>query len=129
MRYWFALMIAFGFAFAAEQIAGRFEGEWSSSASGVSGKFHLVVNMKDDKPQAEVTFTLGDQEVKTKIREIKLGPSEIQAAYDFDLQGNLLRSTITGKLSDKILEGSYSTKTVADDTPVDQGTWKATLVK
>jgi hypothetical protein len=47
--------------------------------------------------------------------------------YEFDLQGTVLESTITGELNAGALAGDYHTKVVADGSAVDEGTWKATV--
>ena len=48
----------------------------------------------------------------------------LPVVYDFDLQGNALESAVTGQLTGKTMEGTYKTTTVADGSPVDEGTWK-----
>jgi hypothetical protein len=52
--------------------------------------------------------------------------SKIEIVYDFDLGDVKLQSTATGELKGKVLEGSYKTKSLADGSAVDEGTWKAT---
>ena len=75
--------------------------------------------------KADVVFTMGSDEVKTKVKSVKVDGSKIDIIYDFDLQGTALESTISGQLTGKVLEGTYKTKTVAEGSPVDEGTWKA----
>ncbi|MGH9722399.1 MAG: hypothetical protein ACRD8O_19485 [Bryobacteraceae bacterium] len=103
-------------------VSGAYTGSWSGAA-GASGSFKMVV--KDGK--CEVTFGLGDTEVKTKTTHLELGDSKIEVKYEFDLGGNRLESTVTGKLTDKTLEGTYKTKAVGSGAQVDEGEWKATL--
>jgi hypothetical protein len=111
-------------------LAGRYGGDWASSANGVNGAFHLsLARAGADKWNLEVTFTMAGAEVKTTTRSIKVEGVKIQATYDFDLGGNLLRSSIEGHLMDGKLEGTYKTTTVADGSPVDEGTWKAAPAK
>ena len=50
----------------------------------------------------------------------------MKIVYTFDLQGNVLESTVNGEIKGRTLEGTYSTKAVADGSAVDEGTWKAT---
>jgi hypothetical protein len=51
---------------------------------------------------------------------------KLELKYEFDLNGVRLESTIHGTLSGEALEGSYSTKSVADGSAADEGQWKAT---
>src|SRR5205814_4779345 len=73
---------------------------------------------------AEVSFTLGDQEVKCTIVSVKVDGEKLVVVYDFSVSGLQAESTITGQLKGSTLEGTYSTKG-ADGSHVDDGTWKA----
>src|SRR5216683_3266688 len=46
-----------------------------------------------------------------KTKYIKVEGNKIEGQYDFDLEGNALRSTIKGQLGGKGLEGTYATTT------------------
>lgn len=115
---------------AEKEITGSFTGDWSGS-SGASGAFRLTVAPDPDagKPKCTVTFSFAGEEVKTKMTSFNIDGAKISAQYEFDLQGNRLQSTIDGELAGDRLEGKYKTKALADGTPVDEGVWKATLVK
>ena len=107
-------------------IAGSYAGDWTSSSSGVSGRFHLTLaSSADGKWQCEVTFSLDGEDVKTTVKSLKVEGAKLEVAYEFNIQGYDLRSTINGELRDKKLEGKYRTQAVADGSPVDEGEWKA----
>ncbi len=114
----------------AKDLAGKYSGQWTSGANDVSGDFRLALAPAGEGQwKLEVSFTFSGSEVKATTRSIKVEGSRFEAVYDFDLGGNNLRSTIQGQLAGDNLEGAYKTTTVADATPVDQGTWKAAPVK
>ena len=106
-------------------LAGAYSGPWSGSGGG-SGDIRLKFEQVDDKWKAEASFTLGGEEVKCLVKSLKVDGAKVQLQYEFELQGNKLKSNITGQLSGRTLEGKYETSTVPDGGPVDSGTWKAT---
>src|SRR5258706_7538164 len=118
----FYALIAVVTVFAAG-LAGTYKGTWSGSGSG---DFTITLTQAGDDWKADITFTLGGETVKTKVTSLKVDGSKLKAAYQFDLQGTVLESTITGELNGTTLAGDYHTKAVADGSAVDDGTWKAT---
>ena len=105
-------------------LAGSYKGTYSGSASG-----DILVKLAEAAPgewKAEVTFSFGSQDVKTKVTSVKVDGSKVKIVYEFDLDGNGLESTITGELSGTTLAGEYHTKTTGDGSAVDEGTWKGT---
>ena len=107
---------------AAADVAGTYKGSWSG---GANGDFRLKLEQTPGGEwKADIVFTMGTDEVKTKIKSVKVDGSKVDIVYDFDLQGNALESTVAGELTGKTMEGTYKTKTVADGSPVDEGTWK-----
>jgi hypothetical protein len=123
-----ALILFLGsFCIFAAGLAGTYKGTYSGS-SGASGEFVVSLTQAENGEwKSEVTFTLGGQDVKTKITSLKVDGSKITIVYEFDLQGTALESTITGELNAGALGGDYHTKVVADGSAVDEGTWKATV--
>ena len=114
------------FCILAASLAGTYKGSYSGS-SGASGDFVVSLTQTDNGEwKSEVTFTLGGQEVKTKITSLKVDGAKVRIVYEFDLQGTVLESTVTGELNEGTLAGDYHTKVVADGSAVDEGTWKAT---
>ena len=115
------LLLATVLCVAAAGVAGTYKGSWSGAASG---DFRLKLEQTDGEWKADIVFTMGTDEVKTKIKSVKVDGDKVDIVYDFDLQGNALESTVAGQLTGKTMEGTYKTKTVADGSPVDEGTWK-----
>ena len=111
-----AVLVAFG-----ADLEGNYKGTWSGNA-GASGN----IKMSFTTGKVEVTFTLADQDVKTKVTSFEVNGAKMKVVYQFDLQGAVLESTATGELKDGTLAGEYHTKAVADGSAVDDGTWKTT---
>lgn len=110
-------------------LAGTYSGTWSGS-SGASGDFHISLTAAENGEwKSEVMFTFGGTDVKTKVTSVKVDGTKLTVAYQFDLQETRLESTVTGQLNGRNLEGTYSTKVVADGSAVDEGTWKATAAQ
>lgn len=107
---------------AGADLAGDYKGTWSGAASG---DFHIVLSHPGDEWKAAVSFTMGGDEVHTKIISVKVDGNKLNLVYQYDLQGNQLQSAITGELKDKKLEGTYKATSVADGSAVDEGTWTA----
>src|SRR5260370_33515763 len=107
-------------------LAGTYKGPWSGSGSG---DFTITLTQAGDDWKADITFTLGGETVKTKITSLKVEGSKLKVAYQFDLQGTVLESTITGELNGTTLAGDYHTQAVADGSAGDDGTWKATELR
>jgi hypothetical protein len=122
MRPFLFALIAAVTLFAAG-LAGTYKGTWSGSGSG---DFTITLTQAGDDWKADITFTLGGETVKTKITSLKVDSTKLKCSYQFDLQGTVLESTITGELNGTTLSGDYHTKAVADGSAVDEGTWKAT---
>src|SRR6266478_8720987 len=121
------LCLVASFILFAAGLAGTYKGTYSGSA-GASGDFVVSLTQTEGGDwKSEVTFTLGGQDVKTKITSLKVDGAKLTIVYEFDLQGTALESTITGELSGGTLAGGYHTKVVADGSAVDEGTWKATV--
>ncbi len=112
--------------FAGEKdLAGVYTGKWSG-ASGAAGDFRIALALADGKLKPDVMFTMGSTEVKTKVTHIAVDGMKLEMKYEFDLNGVRLESTIHGTLGGEVLEGRYSTKSVADGSAADEGEWKAT---
>jgi len=102
--------------------AGTYKGTYAGGSGG--GDFRLTVRA-DGK--GEFGFTVGGEEVASKMISFKIDGANLTAVYEFDLQGNKLQSAITGTLKGKTLEGSYKTTAAGADEAVDQGTWKTSI--
>ena len=106
----------------AQTAPGTYTGTWSG---GASGDFRLVLTEADKGDwKAEVVFTLGTDEVKTKVTSVKVDGNKITVIYQYDLQGTQLQSNVTGEFKGKVIEGTYKATSVGDGAAVDEGTWK-----
>ena len=110
-------------------LAGTYTGTWSGS-SGASGDFHISLTAGENGEwKSDVAFTFGGTDVKTKVTSVKVDGTKVTIVYQFDLQETRLESTATGQLNGNKLDGTYSTKVVADGSAVDEGTWKTTVAQ
>lgn len=112
---------------AADPLAGgKYTGKWEGTSGG-AGDFRMTLTPADgDKWSADVNFTLGGQEVKCAVKSIAVTDGKLRVVYTFDLQGNILESTVEGELKGKKLGGKYKTRATADGSAVDEGTWETT---
>jgi hypothetical protein len=131
MRYVVLLLALLMTATAAESdLTGKFAGDWKSNGGGGNGSFTLTLEPGAGGAwKCDVMFTFGGADVKTKIVEVKVDQSKLEAAYDFDLMGNTLRSRIKGELKAGKIEGTYQTTSPDGGTPVDDGVWNAAKAK
>ncbi len=105
---------------------GKYTGKWEG-ASGGSGDFRMTLTPAEEgKWTANISFSLGGQEVKCTVKSLSVDGSKLRAVYSFDLQGNQLESTIEGEMTGAKLGGKYTTKTAGDGSAVDEGTWATT---
>ena len=125
MRILTALLLTGWMALSAADLAGTYKGTWSGS-SGASGDFRISLAPADNGEwKSEVIFSFGGTDVKTTVTAVKVDGSKLTVVYLFDLQDTKLESTVNGQLTGNSLEGTYTTKAVADGSAVDEGTWKA----
>ncbi len=123
MRKLIGLLLFAVLMLSAADVAGRYSGTWSGSASG---DFRLTLTHAGDDWKAEVTFTMGGEEVKTQMKSVKVDGNKVNLVYQYDLQGTQLQSAIVGELKDKSFQGTYKATTVDGGEDVDEGTWSAT---
>jgi len=103
-------------------LPGTYKGEWSGA--GGSGEIQLKLTAAaDGKLIPEMSFTLGGDQIKSKVTSFKVDGARLSIVYEFDAQGNLLQSAAEATIKGKTIEGTY--KTTAGDQAVDSGTWKA----
>lgn len=131
MRHIIILLVLFMIASGADPgLAGRYTGDWKSNGGGGNGSFRLSLEPGEAGAwKCEVTFTIGGGDVKTTMREVKVDQSKMEAAYDFDLMGNILRSRIKGEWKGSTFEGTYQTTAVDGGDTVDSGVWNAARAK
>ena len=117
----FVLALVLVIALFAAGLAGSYKGTWSGSGGG--GDFTIALTQSGSDWKADITFGFSGETVKTKVTSLKVDGDKMTCVYTFDLQGNVLESTVKGTLKDGVLGGEYSTKAVADGSSVDAGTW------
>jgi len=108
--------------------AGKYSGTWVGLQSEGTIKIQLAQASGKGEWSADVSFTLGEQEVKCKTVSIKVDGDKLDLAYEFNVGGLQATSTVVGKFDGAKLEGTYSTKS-AEGAAVDQGTFKTALEK
>jgi hypothetical protein len=128
MRRLIALLLfsSLAFAYTFAGLAGKYTGTWSGAQS--SGTIKIALAQAKGEWNADVSFTLGDQEVKCKTVSVKVDGEKVVLVYEFSVSGLEAESTLTGQLKGASLEGTYSTKG-EDGSHVDDGTWKAAVDK
>jgi hypothetical protein len=104
--------------------AGVYKGDWTGS--GGNGDFRITIAAGG---KAKIDFSFGGEPVACEMISFKLDGGKLEAVYDFELQGNKLRSLTLGTLKGKNFEGTYKTTVSGGDETVDQGTWKAAFVE
>ena len=123
MRKLIVVLIAALSCVLAQAPAGTYIGTWSGAASG---EFRIVLSQGEGSAwKAEVVFTLGNDEVKTNMKSVKVEGNKINVVYQYDLQGTTLQSNVVGELKGNTFQGTYKATSVADGSDVDEGTWKA----
>lgn len=128
MRKLILLLLFSSLALAAASPAGKYSGSWTGATSDGGIKIELIKPSGADW-DANVSFTMGGQEVKCKTASVKVDGSKLELVYDFTLGADLqLRSTATGTIDGEKMEGAYTTRS-SDGNTVDQGTWKVALEK
>jgi len=128
MRKLSFLLLFSSLALAVAGPAGKYSGTWAGATSDGGIKIELLKNAGGDW-DANVSFTMGGQEVKCKTASAKVDGSKVELVYDFTLGADIqLRSTVSGTLDGEKMEGAYTTKS-GDGNTVDQGTFKAALEK
>lgn len=109
----------------AADLNGTYKGTWSGGQA--NGDITLTFRAGDaGATKADVSFTIAGQDVKCNVTSVKVDGSKVEVIYEFDLGDVKLQSTATGQWNGQTLEGTYKTKSLADGSAVDEGTWKAT---
>lgn len=120
-----ALLVVLSIASAAD-LSGTYKGTWT----GGQANGDITVTFRSSEgggtPKADVSFTIAGQDVKCNVTSVKVDGSKVELVYEFDLGDTKLQSTVSGQVTGKSMEGSYKTKSLADGSAVDEGTWKAT---
>ena len=108
-------------------LSGTYKGTWSSANEG-SGDLTMTFRPGDsDKPDAEVSFTNEGATIKCVVKYLTITEgSKVELVLNYEMNGNQYETTVLGVLEGKTLSGTYKSKSLADNSPADSGTWKAT---
>jgi hypothetical protein len=107
-------------------MAGPYAGEWKSDSSGSGGAVHMTLAAAPDGSwKCDISFTLAGEEVKSKVQSFKFENSQLDVAYDFEIQGVVAHSKLTGNWDGKVFSGRYQTTVVDTADAGDAGTWNA----
>jgi hypothetical protein len=109
-------------------LSGRYAGEWKSNGAGGGGAFRMNLETQAGGGwKCEFSFVFGGEEIKTTVRECKVDGAALESTYDFELQGNALRSKTRGQWDGKAFSGQYETTLAGGGDAVDDGSWTAAL--
>lgn len=117
MRLLIAILVCAATVLAAGSV---YSGNWASSQNDGSGSMRVQL-----KPEPQVSFTLGGQNVPTKIVKFAQNGDAFDVEYDFVIEGYHLRSHATGTIKGDKLQAKYETKSLEDGSTVDAGTMEA----
>ena len=101
-----------------------FTGKWASSQNGSGGTLRMKLT-----PEPEVSFTIGGEDVKTKVSSSKITGENFDIEYDFEVQGYRLRSHAKGTIKGDKMQATYDTKSLDDGSVVDAGSFDGTAAK
>lgn len=110
---------------AAAAIEGRYEGKWSSTAGSGNGDIRIAVLPGEGGWKGEAMFTMDGSEVPCKVVRLELNETKVVIAYQFNLAGYSLVSTLTGEAKGDSISGKYETKTSDGSQQIDAGSWSA----
>lgn len=104
--------------------AGRYEGTWASDSGSAEGKIHVSLKQENDVWTAGAGFSMSGADVPCKVKRVEVKDKDMIVAYEFELEGYVLISTLTGRLDGDALSGTYRTTTADGAQQVDTGKWK-----
>lgn len=108
------------------QTSGKYDGTWSSTNGSQSGDLHITLSEDGAKWNAEASFAFEGEDIPCKVTRVEVAGTKMVLAYQFDLGGYRLLSTLTGDFASSTVSGKYDTKTVENSQPIDAGTFTAT---
>ena len=121
MKYVLLLLLSCSLLMAADE---TFTGKWASSQNGSGGTLRMKLT-----PQPDVSFTLGGEEVKTKVTSSKVTGENFDLEYDFEAQGYKLRSHVKGTIKGDKAQAAYETTLLDDGSIVDSGSFEGAAAK
>jgi hypothetical protein len=122
----FSALTAFiGVAFASD-VNGTYKGTWVSDNQG-GGDLTMSFTGDSDSLKAEVSFTNEGETIKCDVKSVKLDGSKLLLVMEYGIEGNRYGATLSGVVDGKLLSGTYKSKSLADDSAGDTGTWKGSV--
>ena len=112
-------------ASSARSLVGQFKGSWKGSDQN-TGELRLGFRRDGEgKWIAEASFTFEGNTIPTRMKTVRVEGAKIELLFEWDADGNVAHSKVTGELKGDQLEGDYVTGGGAGDT---RGTWTVTRV-
>jgi hypothetical protein len=110
---------------AARGLVGQYKGSWKS-ADDTTGDLRFGFSQNGEGHWvAEATFTFEGTTVPTRMKTVRVEGTKIELLFEWDADGNVAHSKVTGELKGDKLEGNYVTGGGAGET---RGTWTVTRV-
>ncbi len=122
----FALIAFVGLAFAGD-LKGTYKGTWASDNQG-SGDLTMSFTGDSDSLKAEVSFTNEGETIKCDVKSVKLDGSKLLLVMDYGVESSRYEATLSGVVDGKLLSGTYKTKSLADVSAGDTGSWKISAI-
>lgn len=119
----FALIALVALSFAAD-LTGTYKGTWVSDNEG-GGDLTMSFSGDSNSLKAQVSFTNQGETVNCDVKSVKVEGSKLLLIMDYGGEGNRYEATLSGVLEGKSLSGTYKTKSLADESRGDTGTWKS----
>jgi hypothetical protein len=126
LSLFFPLVAFVGLAFA-NDLKGTYKGTWVSDNQG-GGDLTMSFSGDSDSLKAEVSFTNEGETIKCDVKSVKLDGSKVLLVMDYGVEGNRYEATLSGVVDGKQLGGTYKTKSLADDSTGDTGSWKSSAI-
>lgn len=117
-------LIVFSGPAVARDLNGTYQGTWTSDTQG-GGDLTMSFSGGSGSLTAEVSFTNEGETVKCDVKSVKLEGSKLQLVMEYG-GGDRHEAIVSGVLDGKVLSGTYKTKSLANDSAGDTGTWKTT---
>lgn len=119
----FCALIPFIGLAVASDLNGTYKGTWVSDNQG-GGDLTMSFRGDPDSLKAEVSFTNEGETIKCDVKSVKLDGSKLLLVMEYGVEGSRYEATLSGVVDGKLVSGTYKTKSLADDSAGDTGTWK-----
>jgi hypothetical protein len=107
---------------------GTYKGTWTSANEG-GGDLTVIFSAGDSNTlKADVSFTLEGETTKCVVKSVTVEGSKLELVMNYEANGNRYEATVSGTFDGKSLSGTYKTKSLADSSAIDSGTWKTNAI-